>query len=94
MNIRPAPLLSGNLELNRGQVRKRSGLKHTLSKWIVRFGGSEKDLAVDEFLVAADNVNADSLRLGLHCLLTGDTSDWVQRRKFPTHTCGLCLKGL
>lgn len=75
------------------QGRNRPGLTHTLSKWTVRFGGSAKDLAVDEFffrvenLATADNVHADSLVLGLHCLLTGNASDfyWVQRRKYPNH---------
>lgn len=76
-----------------GQGRHRLGLTHILSKWTVRFGGSAKDLPIDEFffrlenLAAADNVHADSLVLGLHCLLTGNASDfyWVQRRKNPNH---------
>lgn len=75
------------------QGRNRLGLTHILSKWTVRFGGSAKDLPIDEFffrvenLAAADNVHADSLVLGLHCLLTGNASDfyWVQRRKNPNH---------
>lgn len=88
----------GNFEesVARGAIqgRNRPGLTHTLSKWTVRFGGSAKDLAVDEFffrvenLATADNVHADSLVLGLHCLLVGNASDfyWVQRRKYPNHT--------
>lgn len=74
--------------------RSRPSLTHTLSKWTERFSGGPKDLPVDEFffrvenLAAADNVHADSLVLGLHCLLTGSASDfyWVQRRKNPNHT--------
>lgn len=74
--------------------RNRPSLTHTLSKWTARFSGSSRDLPVDEFffrvenLAAADNVHADSLVLGLHCLLTSSASDfyWVQRRKNPNHT--------
>lgn len=92
----PLSFLAAEDPAQRGvpQGRQRPGLTHTLSKWTVRFGGSAKDLAVDEFffrvenLAAADNVHAESLILGLHCLLTGFASDfyWVQRRKHPNHT--------
>lgn len=90
----PSSLAAGNLEPNPVQGRIRPGLTHILSKWTVRFSGGVKDLAVDEFffrvenLATADNVHADSLLLGLHCLLTGNASDfyWVQRRKNPDHT--------
>lgn len=84
------------------QVRNRPGLTHTVSKWTVRFGGNAKDLAIDEFffrvenMAAADNVHADSLVLGLHCLITGNASDfyWVQRRKYPNHAWGALKRAM
>lgn len=101
-NEPPAVPLVGNLGVNVAQGRNRAGLTHTLSKWTVRFGGGVKDLAVDEFffrvenLATADNVHADSLVLGLHCLLTGNASDfyWVQRRKYPNHTWGVLKRSM
>lgn len=82
--------------------RNRLGLTHILSKWTARFSGSAKDLPIDEFffrvenLAAADNIHADSLVLGLHCLLTGNASDfyWVQRRKNPNHTWAMLKRSM
>lgn len=95
LNLPPPPAVIDEPAVRAAaQARNRTGLTHTLSKWTVRFSGSVKDLAVDEFffrvenLATADNVHADSLLLGFHCLLTGNASDfyWVQRRKNPNHT--------
>lgn len=70
------------------------GLSQALSRWTIRFSGGRKDLSIDEFffrvehLAAADEITANSIVLGLHCLLSDNASDfyWVQRRKFPDAT--------
>lgn len=74
--------------------RNRTGLSHILARWSVKFGGSDRDLPIDEFffrvqnLAMADNVPVDGLVIGLHCLLTGNAADfyWVHRRKYPNGT--------
>lgn len=77
--------------LDEGQFRNRNGLAQVLSRWGVRFGGSKKDLPIEEFvfrienLAGGDNIPANSLVWGLHTLLTDGAADfyWIQRRKYP-----------
>lgn len=78
----------------REQGRNNVGLSHALARWSVRYGGGKRDLPIDEFffrvenLAAADNIPANSLVMGLHCLLVDNAADfyWVQRRKNPDST--------
>lgn len=84
VNVVPAPV---NLAIRRG-------LGQPMSKWRLRFGGSDGDLSIDEFLfrvenlALADGIPQASLVLGLHFLLTGSAANfyWVYRRKRPQGT--------
>lgn len=66
-------------------------LGQPMTKWRIRFGGADGDLAIDEFLfrienlALADGIPQASLVLGLHFLLVGSAANfyWVYRRKRP-----------
>lgn len=70
------------------------GLGQPMSKWRIRYGGTDGELAIDEFLfrvenlALADGISQQSLVLGLHFILVGSASNfyWVQRRKRPEGT--------
>lgn len=69
-------------------------LGQPMSKWRIRFGGVDGELAIDEFLfrvenlAMADGIPQASLVLGLHFLLVGSASTfyWVCRRMKPHGT--------
>lgn len=65
-----------------------------MSKWSLRFGGSPKDLPVDEFIFRVEtlarlsNLPQSALTIGLHQILTGTAASWfwVYIRNVPDST--------